>query len=86
MKRIKKEDYISSEVLHLEQQLKELTKRDKEYAVVMNILNKISDERQQIILDILSRKFATKNEYPDYSGISTTLNNETLKTLVIEGE
>lgn len=60
MKRISKKDYVSDEVLHLEKQLKDLTKRDRERKICENILNKLSDERQQILLDLLSRKFSTK--------------------------
>lgn len=65
MKRISKKDYISTEVLNLEKQLKELTKRDKERKVCENILSKISDERQKILLDLLSNKFATKTYVGD---------------------
>ncbi len=61
MKRIKKEDYISEEVLKLQQEVRELTKRDRERKLAEKLVEKIPQERKQYVLDLLSKELATKD-------------------------
>lgn len=60
MKRLSKNDYITDKTKQMELELKQMIKEDKENAIVQKMIDKMSEERQEVMLKLLSEKFATK--------------------------
>lgn len=60
MKRLKKEDYLTEEIIDLQKKIKELEKEERERALAKKWIDKLPPQRKKYVLEILSLEFGTK--------------------------